>query len=201
MRIKSFRLFESIDIDLGEIEDIIQSEILDEFDGDIKILGFGRKRKYELPDNEKVVELDFPSWRSGVPFFGIGGKEYRNREDGFVYLMYDVSRISKNIPIEDFQFIYIMVDVLTHSLEESEDVNKLSKSLNRCFKRIKSMTGLDQYDVSEKKNEFNSIVAYDETFEIALSDIDVNWEDNTDGEIEIALGDRPETLSFIMILK
>jgi hypothetical protein len=197
-RIKTFKLFESglkSMIDLGEIEDLIQSEIIDNYNCDIKVLGIGTEETIKTSSNLYYIKVRFPDRLDGMPFNF--AHEYK-----FLSMSRDFSRsnlVESHKSISDkLEFLYIEIDFSFNDI--NSDIESFCGSMSNLYNRISKISGKQQDDVFHSDYEYNGIFVEESPYGVFRS-IDVDWSLIISGEIEILLEEEADTISCVMILK
>lgn len=147
MRIKSFKVFENLKSQLGEIEDLIQSEILDEYDSELILLDTGEIEEGISTKYCGVVKrVKFPSSKKFI------GYEYYIQESEFSVPLQkkDLGGILKDGDISNF--IIIIIDFTVDKNFIDKNFTDLYRKFRSTYKRISSMTGLNNFDINGSKD-------------------------------------------------
>jgi len=171
-RLKTFKLFESESkskIDLGEIEDLVQMEILDEFNSKLVILGVGKEEEF-LTSKGNLVKFTFPSSKD---YFG---HDFYLEMDEFgnpIYPKLQKKDIGSDIisMSESSEFLFLIIDFPLN--EAGSKFSEIYQNFRMVVKRISSMTGMSVYNISTNSDsENNNISCYS-------SDVDIKYGEET----------------------
>lgn len=179
MRIKSFKVFENLKSQLGEIEDLIQSEILDEYDSELILLDTGEIEEGISTKYCGVVKrVKFPSSKKFI------GYEYYIQESEFSVPLQkkDLGGILKDGDISNF--IIIIIDFTVDKNFIDKNFTDLYRKFRSTYKRISSMTGLNNFDINGSKDfEKNGIIFGISDFDFVLGKLKLNWEDSGEDDV------------------
>lgn len=202
--LKSFKIFETTQDKLGEIQDLIEIEILDEYDSELIILGMGEIE--EDIQSETYGEIDRIRFPNSKKF---SGYNYYRQKGEFSVPINKVGKIAKDGTISNFTIIIIDFPFCRIS-----DFGKLYQKFRSLYKRISSMSGLKLFNVSDRDFEYNGIILGINNFDIILGKLKLDWEDNIEDKVENMVpqvknieydsnevDDDPPIASFVIILK
>jgi hypothetical protein len=173
-KIKKFKLFESESrskIDLGEIEDLVQMEILDEFDSKLVILSVGKEEEF-LTSRGNLVKFTFPSseYFTGYDF-------YLEKDEFGEFLYPKAARLQEKDVRSDIismsgssEFLFLIIDFPLN--EAGNKFSEIYQNFRMVVKRISSMTGMSVYNISNSDFKNNSIMCHS-------SDIDIKYGEET----------------------
>lgn len=179
MRIKSFKVFENLKSQLDDIGDIIESEILDEYESELIILGSGEIEEGISTKYCGVVKrVKFPSSKKFI------GYEYYIQESEFSVPLQkkDLGGILKDGDVSNF--IIIIIDFTVDKNFVDKNFTDLYRKFRSTYKRISSMTGLNNFDINGSKDfEKNGIIFGISDFDFVLGKLKLNWEDSGEDDV------------------
>lgn len=179
MRIKSFKVFENLKSQLDDIGDIIESEILDEYESELIILGSGEiEEGISTKDYNLVNRIRFPSSKKFI------GYEYYIQESEFSVPLQkkDLGGVLKDGDVSNF--IIIIIDFTVDKNFIDKNFTDLYRKFRSTYKRISSMTGLNNFDINGSKDfEKNGIIFGISDFDFVLGKLKLNWEDSGEDDV------------------
>lgn len=179
MRIKSFKVFENLKSQLDDIGDIIESEILDEYESELIILGSGEiEEGISTKDYNLVNRIRFPSSKKFI------GYEYYIQESEFSVPLQkkDLGGVLKDGDVSNF--IIIIIDFTVDKNFIDKNFTDLYRKFRSTYKRISSMTGLNNFDINGSKDfEKNGIIFGISDFDFVLGKLKLNWEDSIEDDV------------------
>lgn len=179
MRIKSFKVFENLKSQLDDIGDIIESEILDEYESELIILGSGEiEEGISTKDHNLVNRVRFPSSKKFI------GYEYYIQESKFSVPLQkkDLGGVLKDGDVSNF--IIIIIDFTVDKNFIDKNFTDLYRKFRSTYKRISSMTGLNNFDINGSKDfEKNGIIFGISDFDFVLGKLKLNWEDSVEDDV------------------
>lgn len=174
--LKSFKIFETSQDELGEIQDLIESEILDEYDSELIILGMGEIE--EDIQSETYGEIDRIRFPDSEKFSGYS--YYKQKGEFSVPIGKNkVGRIVKDGTISNF--IMIIIDFPFYNVY---DFGELYQKFRSLYKRISSMSGLKLFNTNDRDFERNGIIFGTSDYDIILGKLKLDWEDNNEDKVE-----------------
>lgn len=179
MRIKSFKVFENLKSQLDDIGDIIESEILDEYESELIILGSGEiEEGISTKDYNLINRVRFPSSKKFI------GYEYYIQESEFSVPLQkkNLGGILKDGDVSNF--IIIIIDFTVDKNFVDKNSTDLYRKFRSTYKRISSMTGLNNFDINGSKDfEKNGIIFGISDFDFVLGKLKLNWEDSGEDDV------------------
>ncbi len=179
MRIKSFKVFENLKSQLDDIGDIIESEILDEYESELIILGSGEiEEGISTKDYNLINRVRFPSSKKFI------GYEYYIQESEFSVPLQkkNLGGILKDGDVSNF--IIIIIDFTVDKNFVDKNFTDLYRKFRSTYKRISSMTGLNNFDINGSKDfEKNGIIFGISDFDFVLGKLKLNWEDSGEDDV------------------
>ena len=174
--LKSFKIFETSQDELGEIQDLMESEILDEYDSELIILGIGEIE--EDIQSETYGEIDRIRFPDSEKFSGYS--YYKQKGEFSVPISKNkVGKIVKDGTISNFTMI-----IIDFPFYNVSDFGKLYQKFKSLYKRILSMTGLKLFNASDKDFECNGIIFGTSDYDVILGKLKLDWEGNNEDEVE-----------------
>lgn len=174
--LKSFKIFETSQDELGEIQDLIEDEILDEYDSELIILGMGEiEEDIQSETYGEIYRIRFPGSKKFIQY----GYYKQKGEFSVPIDKNKVGRIVKDGNISNF--IMIVIDFPFYKIS---DFGELYQKFRSLYKRISSMSGLKLFNASDKDFERNGIIFDTSDFDIILGKLKLDWEDNNEDKVE-----------------
>lgn len=174
--LKSFKIFETTQDKLGEIQDLIEIEILDEYDSELIILGMGEiEEDIQSETYGEIDRIQFPNSKKFSRY-----NYYKQKGEFSVPIDKNkVGRIVKYGTISNF--IMIIIDLPLYRIS---DFGELYQKFRSLYKRISSMSGLKLFNSNDRDFEFNGIVIGSNDFDITLGKLKLDWEENNEDKVE-----------------